>query len=214
MRELTRSVRIVLGAVLVTFTLPVLTSAYSDNTTRARCRRRRDGLQWELALILALWTHQAVNALVRPAVKHYSKKWRFPLPVHRRVCLGLCAGRQPARPTNPADPEAAPVAGGYRFVQRVCYVPDLAKYPASELPLPAVELDADSAMCSICYDDFKAPHTLAKRCLKRRGPVSAPTLWKTRCGHVYHESCLLEWFRASGGSVCPYCNQDVAAMAA
>lgn len=173
---------------------PVITSAYRSNTRKARCLRQPEILTLELILLLMTWVYLGNTCAVRPAIKHYIKQWRPAIVPRLPVAC-------------------APSTSGYPFVQRVCYVPSDSKYSACNLPHPPIELDADSAMCSVCFDDFEGPESHVKRrLLRKQGPVTAPTLWKTRCGHVFHEKCLLEWFKTSRGSICPYCNQDAAAV--
>lgn len=183
---------------------PIFTAEYCTHKAVAVCRRHPVLLSLELAMVLMLWAHLIITCAVVPAIKNRIKKWERPVA---RFHLGPMKAGRTAETTRPAR--------GYPFVQRVCYVSSLAKYPSRKLPHPAVELDADSAMCSVCFDDFEEPGSIiTRRLFKKQGTISAPTLWKTTCGHIFHEACLLEWFRSSGGSICPYCNQDAATVTA
>lgn len=137
------------------------------------------------------WCHLLFGWIVRPLARAYSNR--------------RCRMVMPLR--TPAPAELPP------FVQPVCFVPSLQQYQDVQLPHMPVELRAENADCPICYDEFSPPrmHRITKTVLRQKKvSVSAPTLWRTRCGHVFHDSCLLEWLRASGGTVCPYCNQDAA----
>lgn len=140
---------------------------------------------WLYVINILQWCHLIFGWVVRPIARAYS---------NRRHLI--------------TAPLRAPTTNGVPdFVTRVCYVPNAEEWKGNALPHEPVVLDADQADCPICYDEYPAPSTniVTKS-------VSAPTLWRTRCGHVFHDTCLLEWLRTSGGTICPYCNQDAATV--
>lgn len=151
--------------------------------------RSPDVRDWLVVIAGLQWGYLVFAWVVRPLARAYSNRRHL---LHAPL-------RAPAATEAPA------------FVQPVCFVPSADEWkgpgpgPGPALPHPPVVLDADNAECPICYDEFPPPSTniVTKT-------VSAPTLWRTRCGHVFHDSCLLEWLRSSGGTTCPYCNQDAA----
>jgi hypothetical protein len=42
-------------------------------------------------------------------------------------------------------------------------------------------------------------------------PSPPPARVRQRCGHSFHEACLLEWWLSSGATTCPLCRQDARA---
>lgn len=67
--------------------------------------------------------------------------------------------------------------------------------PRDNADLNASNLSDSEVMCSICYGPFN-----------RASEVSA----LPNCGHLYHSSCITEWFKAH--CTCPICRLDIKAL--
>jgi len=81
--------------------------------------------------------------------------------------------------------------------------------------LPRVDGPGTCRECAICLDTEQVSEgsgsaATALAVTAAAAPASATAWLKLPCGHVYHESCLGNWFRQSNHrSTCPLCRIDV-----
>ena len=68
--------------------------------------------------------------------------------------------------------------------------------PPENIGLNLERESTNHSVCAICMLTFCVDETVAW------------SLRLTTCAHVFHSSCLREWFKASDGYNCPYCRGD------
>ena len=78
------------------------------------------------------------------------------------------------------------------------------------LDIDMVNLDLisveDQQICSICNDDFISSNNCRCRHTEEDQP-SQELGMKLRCGHIFHQSCILSWFESH--QTCPCCRTKV-----
>lgn len=57
---------------------------------------------------------------------------------------------------------------------------------------PEEERYKHRSTCCVCSEDFKDGEDVTKR----------------RCNHIFHTTCIREWFDRSGKTTCPECRDD------
>ncbi|KAF4651764.1 hypothetical protein FOL47_000186, partial [Perkinsus chesapeaki] len=73
--------------------------------------------------------------------------------------------------------------------------------PANEIDLELGGQGRDGFEDTKCFDDSTCPICLA---------VYNPTdmVCELKCGHLFHEKCLVSWFLSSSASNCPICRTN------
>lgn len=59
------------------------------------------------------------------------------------------------------------------------------------------QMKVEEEDCSICREKMN------------EYDMECPIYVLPQCKHVFHVQCLMDWFRMSGNSWCPYCHQDL-----
>lgn len=131
------------------------------------------------------YTHRNVLHIIPPFVQSYD---------HVDFYCIECRMDKSGRPVSCAHWEIGPSASEFLYRVANCGYPPSLDFMDSDIEPPRLPVKRPNSECGICSQSYPFD--------RKRQKLDEGTM---PCGHVYHTTCLVEWYRSNRSQVCPDC---------